>query len=120
MTPFYSTEFIVKRQLTAGIKLQPSQQLGDTQLIAETASSAEQAINTPKLTIAGGLLAGIGSSACCVGPFLLRSLGIGGSWIGNLTAILLPAYSVIAHESLVYKGTLTDSIDPVKSQQAGG
>ena len=67
--------------------MQTSQQLGNTQLVAETESSAEQPINTSKLTIAGGLLAGIGASACCVGPFLLLSLGIGGSWIGNLTAM---------------------------------
>ncbi len=40
-----------------------------------------------KLAIAGGLLAGIGASACCVGPLLLLSLGIGGAWIGHLTAL---------------------------------
>jgi mercuric ion transport protein len=41
----------------------------------------------PKLALAGGVLAGIGASACCVGPFLLLSLGIGGAWIGHLTAL---------------------------------
>ena len=35
----------------------------------------------------GALLAAIGASACCVGPFLLLSLGIGGAWISTLTAI---------------------------------
>jgi mercuric ion transport protein len=40
-----------------------------------------------KLALAGGLLAGIGASACCVGPFLLLSLGVGGAWIGHLTAL---------------------------------
>src|SRR5882757_5352430 len=43
-------------------------------------------LNT-KIELAGGLLAGIGASACCVGPLLLLSLGIGGAWIGNLTAL---------------------------------
>ncbi len=38
-----------------------------------------------KLALAGGVLAGISASACCVGPFLLLSLGIGGAWIGHLT-----------------------------------
>lgn len=33
------------------------------------------------------MLASIGASACCVGPLLLLSLGIGGAWIGNLTAL---------------------------------
>ena len=40
-----------------------------------------------KLALTGGVLAGIGASACCVGPFLLLSLGIGGAWIGHLTAL---------------------------------
>ena len=30
---------------------------------------------------------GFGASACCVGPLLLLSLGIGGAWIGHLTAL---------------------------------
>lgn len=31
--------------------------------------------------------AAIGSSVCCAGPLLLLSLGIGGAWISNLTAM---------------------------------
>lgn len=33
-----------------------------------------------------GVLAAVGASVCCVGPLLLLTLGIGGAWIGNLTA----------------------------------
>jgi mercuric ion transport protein len=44
-------------------------------------------ISNTKLALVGGVLAGIGASACCVGPFLLLSLGIGGAWIGHLTAL---------------------------------
>jgi len=40
-----------------------------------------------KAALVGGLLASIGASACCVGPLLLLSLGIGGAWIGHLTAL---------------------------------
>ena len=40
-----------------------------------------------KLALAAGVLAGIGASACCVGPLLLLSLGIGGAWIGHVTAL---------------------------------
>jgi mercuric ion transport protein len=40
-----------------------------------------------KTALVGGALASIGASACCVGPLLLLSLGIGGVWIGNLTAL---------------------------------
>ena len=32
-------------------------------------------------------LAAIGASLCCVGPFVLLMLGIGGAWIGNLSAL---------------------------------
>src|SRR6266568_5050608 len=46
-----------------------------------------QSSSNTKLALAGGVLAGIGASACCVGPFLLLSLGIGGAWIGHLTAL---------------------------------
>jgi mercuric ion transport protein len=42
---------------------------------------------TTKLALAGGVLAGIGASACCVGPLLLLTLGIGGAWVGHLTAL---------------------------------
>ncbi len=32
-------------------------------------------------------LAAIGASSCCAGPLILLSLGISGSWIGNLSAM---------------------------------
>ena len=32
-------------------------------------------------------MAAIGASVCCVGPLLLLSLGIGGAWMSNLTAM---------------------------------
>jgi len=34
-----------------------------------------------------GLLAGLSASACCAGPLILLTLGISGSWIGNLSAL---------------------------------
>lgn len=40
-----------------------------------------------KIALTGGVMASIGASICCVGPLLLLSLGIGGAWIGNLTAL---------------------------------
>jgi mercuric ion transport protein len=40
-----------------------------------------------KTAFLGGVLASIGASACCIGPLLLVSVGIGGAWIGNLTAM---------------------------------
>jgi mercuric ion transport protein len=38
-------------------------------------------------SLAAGVLAAIGASACCVGPLVLLMLGIGGAWIANLTAL---------------------------------
>ncbi|MEE9355764.1 MAG: mercuric transporter MerT family protein [Methylococcaceae bacterium] len=35
----------------------------------------------------GAFLAAIGASACCVGPLLLLSLGIGGAWMSTLTSM---------------------------------
>ena len=40
-----------------------------------------------KGSLVAGVLAGIGASVCCVGPLVLLALGIGGAWIGNLTAL---------------------------------
>lgn len=40
-----------------------------------------------KGSLVAGTLAALGASACCVGPLMLLSLGIGGTWIGNLTAM---------------------------------
>ena len=36
---------------------------------------------------AGGLLGALAASSCCIVPLALFSLGIGGAWIGNLTAL---------------------------------
>ena len=42
---------------------------------------------TAKRALIGGVLASVGASACCVGPLVLLSLGIGGAWIGSLTRL---------------------------------
>lgn len=46
-----------------------------------------QSVFNTKTTLIGGVLAGIGASACCVGPLLLLSMGIGGAWIAHLIAL---------------------------------
>jgi len=40
-----------------------------------------------KGSILAGVLAAIGASVCCVGPLVLLTLGIGGAWVANLTAL---------------------------------
>ncbi len=42
-------------------------------------------LNAKTSLVVGGLAA-IGASVCCVGPLVLLMLGIGGAWVGNLTA----------------------------------
>ncbi len=37
--------------------------------------------------VAAGVLAAIGASLCCVAPLVLVSLGLGGAWVGRLTAL---------------------------------
>jgi mercuric ion transport protein len=37
--------------------------------------------------LAASGIAAILASACCLGPLVLVSLGLGGAWIGNLTAL---------------------------------
>ena len=37
--------------------------------------------------IAGGAMAVIGAHICCIGPLALLSFGIGGAWIGRMTAM---------------------------------
>jgi mercuric ion transport protein len=39
------------------------------------------------LLAAGGIVAAIGASSCCVLPFAFFVLGVSGAWIGNLTAL---------------------------------
>ena len=37
--------------------------------------------------LAAGIVAALGASICCVGPLVLLALGVGGAWIGSLTAL---------------------------------
>jgi mercuric ion transport protein len=39
------------------------------------------------LVAAGGVLGALAAMSCCIVPLLLFTLGIGGAWIGNLTAL---------------------------------
>ncbi len=42
---------------------------------------------TNKRSIIAAVIAAIGASLCCVGPLILLSLGVGGTWISSLTAL---------------------------------
>lgn len=38
-------------------------------------------------SLIAGVMAALGASVCCVGPLVLLALGIGGTWVGSLTAM---------------------------------
>lgn len=44
------------------------------------------------------MLAGIGASACCAGPLVVVSLGLGGAWVSLLTTLepLRPLFIILA------------------------
>ncbi|MEZ5936322.1 MAG: mercuric transporter MerT family protein [Alphaproteobacteria bacterium] len=48
---------------------------------------AAQGDHRPTLLAAGGLLGAVAASSCCILPLVLFSLGVGGVWIGRLSAL---------------------------------
>ena len=62
----------------------------DSQFALETSRTAQQqapGATAIRLTALGGILGATAASSCCIAPLALFSLGIGGAWIGNLTAL---------------------------------
>ena len=51
------------------------------------ASSAHGRERKLRFVAAGGALAALASASCCVVPFAAFSVGAGGAWLGNLTAL---------------------------------
>jgi mercuric ion transport protein len=68
-----------------------------------TAQSDAGALTGENLMAAGGLMAALATASCCVVPFALFLLGIGGAWIGNLTA-LAPYQPIFAAAALSFLG----------------
>lgn len=60
-------------------------------------------MDSPKLALAGGALAGLGASLCCLGPLALISAGVSGAWISNLT-LLEPYRWILAALALGFMG----------------
>lgn len=57
-----------------------------------------------RLAVAGGMVGALAASSCCILPLVLFSLGIGGAWVGNLTALApyQPFFVAVALASLGY------------------
>ena len=56
-----------------------------------------------KATLAGGLVAAVLASVCCLGPLLLVMFGVSGAWISNLT-LLEPYRPMFIGVALVFMG----------------
>ena len=50
-------------------------------------TSARDESGRQRLVALGGILGALAASSCCVVPLVLFSLGVGGAWVGNLTAL---------------------------------
>lgn len=61
--------------------------IGTTRAAPDMPASERGQIERQRLVAGGSILGAIGASACCIVPLALFSLGIGGAWIGNLTAL---------------------------------
>ena len=55
------------------------------------------------LVAAGGVLGALAAASCCIFPLVLFALGIGGAWIGNLTA-LAPYQPIFIAATLIFLG----------------
>lgn len=68
------------------------------------------------VSVSGALVA----SSCCVVPFVLVTLGIGGAWMGNLTALdPYKPYFVIATVAFLCAGFWTVYLTPKKQCAEG-
>jgi len=56
------------------------------------------------LVAAGGVLGALAAGSCCIMPLALFMLGIGGAWIGNLTA-LAPYQPIFIAVTLIFLAT---------------
>lgn len=67
-------------------------------------SRADPSTRRAGLLSVGGILAALGTGACCVVPFALFTLGIGGAWISNLTALepYQPVFAAVTFGFLGY------------------
>jgi mercuric ion transport protein len=56
------------------------------------------------LVAAGGVLGALAATSCCIMPLVFFMLGIGGAWIGNLTA-LAPYQPIFIGATLIFLAT---------------
>jgi mercuric ion transport protein len=60
---------------------------GMTSAMTDVLASDRGEVGRQRLVAVGGILGALAASSCCIVPLILFSLGIGGAWVGNLTAL---------------------------------
>lgn len=50
-------------------------------------SSSTTTKTSPAASLFAGMLAALGATACCFGPLLLVTIGLGGAWVSSLRAL---------------------------------
>lgn len=74
-----------------------------------------------KAALAGGALAAIVASACCLGPLVLIGIGVSGAWISNLSALepyrpvfigVAIAFMALAYQQIFVKARQPESCAP--------
>jgi mercuric ion transport protein len=61
--------------------------LGSIRGASDAHARERRQVGRQHLIAAGGILGALAASSCCIVPLVLFGLGIGGAWIGNLTAL---------------------------------
>lgn len=64
-----------------------SRTVGTAPPAADLSASERGEVGRQRLIAIGGIFGALAASSCCIVPLILFSLGIGGAWIGNLTAL---------------------------------
>lgn len=73
---------------------------------SQAVSSVVERVDSGKMSLiaAGGVFGAVAAMSCCIMPLVLFALGIGGAWIGNLTA-LAPCQPIFIGATLVFLAT---------------
>ena len=86
--------------------------------MAETDNESDQ--SRGKWLAAAGVSAALIASSCCVAPLILVTLGIGGAWMGNLTALEpYKPYFIVATVAFLCAGFWTVYLKPKKQCAEG-
>ncbi|PWB60164.1 MAG: mercury transporter MerT [Bradyrhizobiaceae bacterium] len=64
-----------------------SRTVGTAPPAADLSASERGEVGRQRLIAIGGIFGALAASSCCIVPLILFGLGIGGAWIGNLTAL---------------------------------